>query len=192
MAITSLASGSLANIIAHYTPFLIFASVMMSIGSGLLTTLQTSTTTSAWIGYQILFGMGAGSGLHQTTLAIQSAFQKSRDIVSGTVIMIFMQTLGAAVAIGMAQSVFENKLINDIQAAGLKDVSVQVVLHTGAADIRKVLTGQNLETVLTLYTRAFAHAFYVSVGLAVVSVIGPLLMHWKPVRGRRGPILSWW
>ncbi|PCG91424.1 Major facilitator superfamily domain, general substrate transporter [Penicillium occitanis (nom. inval.)] len=113
MAVTSLASGSLTDIVRYYTPFLIFASVMMSIGSGLLTTLRANTTTSAWIGYQIIFGIGAGSGIHQTMLAMQSSCQKSRDIAAGTAIMIFAKILGAAVAVGMAQSVFANKLKGD-------------------------------------------------------------------------------
>lgn len=192
MAVTSLASGSLMDIVKHYTPFLIFASVMMSIGSGLLTTLQANTPTSAWIGYQILFGAGAGSGLHQTMMAIQSSFQKSRDIAAGTAMMIFAQILGAAVAVGMAQSVFGNKLVNGIQAAELKGVSVHVLLHTGATDIRKVLSGESLESVLRLYTHAIDQAFYVSVGLAAVSVIGGLAMEWNCVRGRRGLLAFFW
>lgn len=187
MAVTSLVSGSLMDIVRYYTPFLIFASVMMSIGSGLLTTLQANTPTSTWIGYQILFGVGAGSGIHQTMTAIQSSFQKSRDIAAGTAMMIFAQILGAAVAVGMAQSVFGNNLVNGIHAAELKDISVRFVLHTGATDIRKVLTGKDLESVLRLYTHAIDQAFYVSVGLAAVSIIGVLVMEWNRVRGRRCP-----
>uniref|UniRef100_A0A093V9J0 Putative HC-toxin efflux carrier TOXA n=1 Tax=Talaromyces marneffei PM1 TaxID=1077442 RepID=A0A093V9J0_TALMA len=189
MAIASLASSHLVNIIGYCTPFLILASVMMSTGSGLLTTIQESTTLSAWVGYQILFGIGAGSGIHQTTLAILSSFQKSRHIAHGTAMMIFAQTLGAACAIGVAQSVFENKLINSIKAAELDGVRVQAVLHTGATVIRNVLSGDNLETVLMLYTRAIDQGFYVSVGLAAVSVIGALVMEWNPVQGRRALVV---
>lgn len=173
------------NMIGYYTPCLISASVMMSIGSGLLTTLQATSTTSAWIGYQILFGIGAGSGLHQTHFAIQSLFRKSRDIATVTAMMGFAQILGAAVAVGMAQSVFGNKLVNRIQAAGLKDVSVRFVLHTGATEIRTVLPRESLETVLMLYTRAIDQAFHVAVALAAASAIGALIMEWKPVRRRR-------
>lgn len=186
MALTSLASGSLMNIVGYYTPFLIFASVMMSIGSGLLTTLQANTTTSAWIGYQILLGIGAGSGLHQIHFAIQSSFRRSRDSDTVTAIMIFAQILGATVAVGMAQSVFENEIFNGIRAAGLEGVSVRSMLQTGATDIKNVLSGDSLQTVVRSYTHAIDRAFYVSVGLAAVSVIGALAMEWNHARGRRG------
>jgi hypothetical protein len=189
MVITSLASGRLVNMIGYYTPFLLIASIMMSIGSGLLTTLKGSTTTSAWIGYQILFGFGAGSGIHQTLLALQSSFHKPRDIVTGTAIITFAQTLGAAVAIGMAQSAFENKLVGGIGVAGIEDISAQFLLHTGATNLRTVLTTENLDTVLRLYTHAVDQAFCVSVGLATVSVLGALAMEWRPVRGSKAPIV---
>lgn len=188
MAVTSLAPGSLMDIVRYYTPFLIFASAMMSIGSGLLTTLQANATTSTWIGYQIIFGIGAGSGIYQTMLAMQSSFQKSRDIAAGTAMMIFAQILGAAVAVGIAQSVFANKLVNGNEVAELQGVNGHVLLHTGATDIRKMLSGESLESVLRLYTHAIDQAFYVSVGLAAVSVIGALAMEWNRVRGRRGPL----
>lgn len=188
IAATSLASGILVNIIEYYTPFLIFASVTMSIGSGLLTTLQATTATSAWIGYQIIFGIGAGSGMHQTLFAIQSSFYRSRDIASCAALMIFAQILGAAVAVGMSQSVLENKLVNCILAAGINGGSVPSMLHTGATDIRNVLSGENLRTVLGCYTHAIDQAFNVSVGLAAASIIGALVMEWNRVRGRRGPL----
>lgn len=101
----------------------------------------------------------------------------------------FAQTLGAAVAIGMGQSVFENSLVNGIQAARLGDVSVQRVLHTGAMDLRKMFDGNDLDTVLRLYTHAIDQAFYVSVGFTTVSILGVLAIEWSSVRGRRAPVV---
>lgn len=188
MAAASLASCSLVNIVEYYTPFLIFASVMMSIGSGLLTSLRATTATSAWIGYQIIFGIGAGCGMHQTLFAIQPSFQRSRDIANCVALMIFAQILGATVAVGISQSVFENKLVDGILAAGLNGVSVRLVLHTGATNINNVLSGENIRTVLEWYNDAIDQAFKVSVGFAAASIAGALVMEWNRSRGIRVPL----
>ncbi|EED13244.1 efflux pump antibiotic resistance protein, putative [Talaromyces stipitatus ATCC 10500] len=187
-AITSMAIDSLVKLVRYYTPFLVFACVMMSIGGGLLTTLHESIPTSAWIGYQILFGLGAGSGIQQTLLHIRSSFQKPRDIAIATSLIIFAQTLGAAFAIGISQCVFENKLSNGIQAESLGAVGVQRLLHTGATELRKVLNGEDLDTVLRLYTNALDQVFYVSLGFAAVSILGTLMMECCS-RGKRAPVV---
>lgn len=185
IAVTSIASGSLVNYIGHYMPFLLFATLMMSIGGGLLTTINQSTKSSAWIGYEIIFGIGAGCGLQQTMIAIQASFQRPRDVETGANFMIFAQTLGGAIAISIAQCVFENKLINSVETAKLTNIDAQLVLHTGITSVRTVLSHEgNLEAVLSFYNRAFDDVFCVAAGLAAASILGVLAMEWRSIRGK--------
>jgi MFS family permease len=184
MAITSVVSGNIINLIGYYTPFILFASVTMSIGGGLLTTLNEDTSTAAWIGYQILFGIGAGCGMQQSMIAVQASFKRSRDIATGVTLMTFAQMLGGAVAISIAQSVFENKLSSSIQAADIPNADIKRILHTGATDLRSFLTGDDLTTVLRSYSVAIDGAFYVAMALAAVSILGGLAMEWHSVKGK--------
>ena len=67
LVIISLVGGALITIFGYYTPFIIASSILMCIGSGMLTTLETDTGHAKWIGYQALFGFGVGFGMVRTT-----------------------------------------------------------------------------------------------------------------------------
>jgi hypothetical protein len=46
----------------YYLPWILASSVLSLIGSVLMSTLTPDTSTSAWISYQIIAGMGRGCG----------------------------------------------------------------------------------------------------------------------------------
>ena len=47
----------------YYLPFGVTSSILGAVGSGLLTTLNPSTTTGEWIGYQIIAGVNRGMSM---------------------------------------------------------------------------------------------------------------------------------
>ena len=56
--LTSLVSAGLVNTFGFWNPFLVFGTMMTSIGGGLLTTIHPSISEGHLIGYQILGGIG--------------------------------------------------------------------------------------------------------------------------------------
>ena len=56
--LTSIIGGAIVMKVGWYNPFYIFGVAILSIGSGLLTTLSPTTDMGKWIGYQILTGSG--------------------------------------------------------------------------------------------------------------------------------------
>ena len=54
MVVASIAGGLATHKVGYYTPFAIVGSCLMSVGAGLLATLQVDTGEGKWIGYQIL------------------------------------------------------------------------------------------------------------------------------------------
>ena len=49
--------------LGYYNPWLFMGSAVMSIGGGVLTLLQVDSGISKWIGYQVIFGSGAGASM---------------------------------------------------------------------------------------------------------------------------------
>jgi MFS family permease len=47
--------------LGYYLPFAIAGTVLVTIGTGLISTLTSTSTTGAWVGYQIISGIGRGS-----------------------------------------------------------------------------------------------------------------------------------
>src|SRR3981081_3402891 len=83
LVFVSVLSGGLVTVLGYYTPFMLLASVFMSIGAGLLATFKVDTGHPMWIGYQVIFGVGVGCGMQQTLIAVQTALPLA-DVPIGT------------------------------------------------------------------------------------------------------------
>jgi len=56
----SVASGILVTKLGYYVPFMIGGAALISVSSGLLSTLGVTTSPGIWIGFQIMSGAGLG------------------------------------------------------------------------------------------------------------------------------------
>lgn len=128
--LAALFAGALITALGYYTPFVLLSSVLVAIGTGLLTTWKVSTGHAQWIGYQAIFGLGSGLGMNQPLMAAQTVL-KLDDVSVGTASVIFPQTLCGAVFIAAGQSVFENRLLQGLKAA-VPQLDPAVVLNSGA------------------------------------------------------------
>jgi hypothetical protein len=176
----SIITGGLVTVIGYYTPFMIASSVAMSIGCGLITTFMPSTGHSAWIGYQALSGLGVGLGMQLPLIAVQTVLPLDQ-VPTGTAVVVFTQTLGGAICVTIAQTVFQNKLIAEI-AEFVPGLDPAIVLNTGATSIHTVIDKQDLPGVILAYNKAVTQVFLVSVVTAALSILGSAAMEWKTVK----------
>jgi hypothetical protein len=56
-------------------PVILFAQLVCAIGSGLLVTLKTDTSTAKWATYLVLTGLGLGLGVNVPHIAIQAVME---------------------------------------------------------------------------------------------------------------------
>lgn len=182
LVIVSMGAGALVTVIGYYTPFMLLSSVLMSIGAGLLSTLEVDSGSPKWIGYQALFGAGVGFGMQQTLIAVQTALP-AKDIPIAVACQMFFQTLGGALFISVAQNVFTNQLIKNL-AAVVPDLDASIVRMTGATELKTVIEQRFLPGVLTAYNLTLTQVFYVSVATATVSIGGAAFVEWKSMKGK--------
>lgn len=183
VVVLGILAGGLVTACGYYTPFMIVSSIVMTIGAGLLSTLETDSGHPKWIGYQVLFGVGLGIGMQQPMIVTQTAL-KAEDIPSGTAIVMFSQTLGGAVFVSVAQNVFQNQLLHNIQMYAPGADAARLV-SAGATMLRSVAHGPLLHQVLIAYNRAVTETFYVAVGMGALSLIGPIFIEWLSVKGKK-------
>lgn len=97
----------------------------------------------------------------------------------------FFQTLGGALFIAVAQSVFQNRLIGGIVEFA-PDVNPKAIVGAGATETRNILSqlGQlnQLENVIKAYMSGLRNTFRVSLALAVVAFVATLFLEWKSVK----------
>jgi MFS family permease len=183
LVITSIASGIIITLLGYYTPFMILSSVLMAIGAGLLSTWKVGTGHAMWIGYQALYGFGVGFGMQQPLIAAQTVCSLD-DVPTATAITNFCLTLGGALFISVAQNIFTNRLLTNL-ASGVPSLDPKIVLSIGATSLRTSVGEGNYDAVLFAYNDALDQAFYVSLAMACLSIIGALGMEWKSVKGKK-------
>ncbi|KAB8209101.1 major facilitator superfamily domain-containing protein [Aspergillus parasiticus] len=178
--IFSLLGGTFTSIIGYYMPFAYLTVILMSIGSGLLSTLQVDSGHAQWIGYQFLVGAGVGSGL-QTAFAAPQCVLALEDIPIGTAVVIFTENLSAAVFVSVAQNVFSNQLRTNL-ATYVPEADASTILSGGATDIKNLVPQELYQAVLFAYNKALDQTFYVGVALSCCAVLGVLGMQWVSVK----------
>ena len=125
--------------IGYYMPFGIASGGFAAIGSGLLTTLTPTTSTSKWIGYEILQGVGGGFGIQIPIIAVQNLATKE-ELSIATALAVFSQQFGGAIFLSLAQVIFGTSLRNNL-AIYAPNTNVDAVIAAGATARRGARSG---------------------------------------------------
>lgn len=182
-AIFSFLGGSLTTAIGYYTQFVYLTVIFMSIGTGLLSTLQVNSGHAEWIGYQVIFGAGVGLGLQAAFTAAQTALALA-DVPIGTAIVMFSENLGAAIMVSVAENVFTNQLTKNLEQY-VPSIDPQTVINGGATQLRNEAPPEYYDAVLSAYNLSLMQTFYVGVALSCCGVLGAVWVQWLSLRARR-------
>lgn len=177
--VMSIIIGGMVTKLGYYTPFMIAATVLMSIGAGLLSTFTPKISRARWVGYQILYAVGYGMGSRQPLVAVQAVLD-GQDLATGTAVIIFFQTMGGAVFVSIGESVFEAQLLSSL-AESVPSIDPQMILSVGATDLKHIIPANILPDVLSAYNNALTKAFLVGTAMAAASILGSTLMPWKNI-----------
>ena len=70
-----------------FNPFLILGGILSTVATGLMMTLNSHSSSSAWIGYQALAGIGLGLCFNVYIIIIQNIV-KPEDVATATAMML--------------------------------------------------------------------------------------------------------
>ncbi|KAI8169904.1 Efflux pump aflT [Colletotrichum sp. SAR 10_70] len=178
MVVASLMTGGLIRRTGYYTPFLIVGVCFMSVGAGLLNTLQLDTPSAKWIGYQILYGFGTGCASQVPNIAAQTVLPK-KDVPIGTSLMFFSQLLGGAIFISVGQNVLNNQLLERLSS--VPGFNSALIESSGATSLTD-LPASVKQTVLVGYNESLRVVFRLGLILTCLSILGALAMEWRSVK----------
>ncbi|KAJ7472597.1 ABC transporter [Mycena latifolia] len=171
VVLTVISSGQLVGKFGYYWPFLVGAPVFLAVGSGLLYTLNTSTSSSKIIGFQILAGIGTGMGMQNSLLAIQVEFKDApRLLGQATSMGSFAQFFGGTIGLGVAEPVFSSMLGKNLLKYA-PDAPAEIVKQSPTA-IYTALPAAMIPGVVKSYTESLKIVFVLGVpvaGLALLS-----------------------
>jgi hypothetical protein len=184
LSVAAISSGFILSAVGYYTPLMLLGSAMMAIGFGFLTTFQLSTTHAAWIGWQVMLGVGTGLSFPQPWSAIQTTLAE-KDVPLGLAGVGFAISLAAAVSISICQNVFTNLLRRDLQAGAIPGVDAGHVIQQGATGFLQDVADNEKSSVLVVYNSAVTSCFWLPVAAACVAFVAALGMKWNSVKEKK-------
>ncbi|KAH7028041.1 major facilitator superfamily domain-containing protein [Microdochium trichocladiopsis] len=182
VTVGSIFGGALTTVWGQYAPLMVAGAALSSVGFGLITTFSPDTESGRWIGYQALAGFGLGLGTQQPIVAVQNVLALI-DVPTGTTLLVFVQTISGAIFNSVAQSVFTNKLQQNIieYTPGLNPA---IVLGTGATAVQSSIPAEYLDGVRLAYNNALNRVMLIPAVIAAVSVIFGFTIEWRSVKGK--------
>lgn len=178
-----MASGFLITMFGYYNHIILVEMALVAIGAGLITTFNLSTPMSQWFGYQVICGLGIGVGFQAGVLVVQNVVPL--DLVpQGTACVQFFQQLGGAVFIAVAQTLFQNGVIDGL-AKDAPGLNPAVIINTGANLVPQTLASMGMadltEKVLSAYMEGLRSTFYLAVGAACAAFFVAFGLEWKKI-----------
>ena len=168
IAIFTVCSGVSISITGHYSSLMVIGSIISTIGAGLVYTLNIGSSSGAWIGYQVLAGIGSGLSFQIPIIVVQGVADPA-DISSLSSIILFFQTITGAVFISIAQALFSNKLLQEV-AAHVEGIDPATVVATGATEL-KAAFGPQLPAIRRAYMAGLKDAYILAIALGAVGCV---------------------
>lgn len=131
-------------------PFVIASTIMLAVGTGLLTTFHPNMPDGKWIGYQILLGLGIGFGFQMPNLAVQCTLTLE-DVPTGVALAFTAQFLGGSVILAAAQNVFEKRLRGNIASLDTPGFDTTIAIDAGISRLHQVVPPEYLQPVVLAY-----------------------------------------
>ncbi|KAF1979065.1 MFS general substrate transporter [Bimuria novae-zelandiae CBS 107.79] len=179
--VMSALSGGITQAIGYYNPAIFFGVILATTGAGLLTTFDSTTTSSRqWIGYQLVYGLGAGAGVPSPMLVIQTVLSTA-NVPIGVSLVNLTQMLWSSVVVAIAQSVFVNELEKAVKAAP-PNFDVSLLIKSGAADLGNTYTVEHLEKAIPAYSKAISRTFYIATALSCAALFLAAPVRWKSMK----------
>ena len=155
-----------------------FCMSLLVLGSALLCTLQLNTPTWATYVYMIPEGLGYGSLLTITLVAMISAVDHKDQAVITAASYAFRST-GSTIGITIASAVFQNILTLQLQNAyGDQHNSTKIIkkIRNDLGELNHLPKGWDRQQILEFYMEALRAAFIAGLGLATLAGVTSLFM----------------
>lgn len=205
ITISTILSGAYVSATGRYQPMLLGGAAVAVIGAGLLYMLDVGSSTGAWIGYQIVAGLGWGTAFQIPMIAVQGSV-KPEDLASATgmllckqislplptdpcfwccseltAFLIVFQSIGGAYLVSGAQAAFVNTMVNHVRQ-NAPSVDLGTLVLTGATEIRRVFPADQQPLVIAGYMDGLKVVFALCIACTGVAFLIGMLTRWTKLK----------
>ncbi|GAB7322831.1 hypothetical protein MBLNU13_g05398t2 [Cladosporium sp. NU13] len=147
---------------------------IVNVGLGLFSTLDESSSTSEWVSYQVLIGIGTGMILNTLLPAFQAS-QPERDQAAATASWAFIRSFGCIWGVTIPAAIFNNRLQTSLDR--ISDPNIRAELASGQAygrATREYISQFQNPTRLQIiqsFVRALEYTWWISVAFSGVAFL---------------------
>ncbi|RWA05277.1 hypothetical protein EKO27_g9821 [Xylaria grammica] len=178
--VTGIACGFLVNRLGFIPPFGAVAGALISVATGLFSTLHPDTSTARRIGYEIIMGVGLGCGVQMALVNTQNSVSP-QQISIATALIFWAQSLGPTIFLPLYNTIFRASLTSEL-AKQAPQVDAQAVVDAGVTAFRRVVEPRYLPNVLKAYSDSIGRIFYLATSAGALAVFVVWGMGWKDIR----------
>ncbi|KAL8798266.1 MAG: hypothetical protein Q9182_006812 [Xanthomendoza sp. 2 TL-2023] len=153
---TAFATGVLITTFGYYVPLMWLGAALLTVGCGLIQTLDVQSPEAHWFDYQVLTGIGFGMAFQIPYTAAQVVLP-AEDLAKGNALIVFFQALGGALAISIGQNVLSSSLHREL--ARVPQVDPNQVITEGATRMVSSVPLELRDTVRAAYSVALSHTY---------------------------------
>ncbi|KAJ3995103.1 MFS general substrate transporter [Lentinula boryana] len=160
--------GMYVNRTGYYYYLLWIGATFYTVGSGLLSTLNVNSSTAQWLSFEIITGLGRGSG--QIPFVAVQVVLTAEEVPIGSSLVMLSTSLGGAVALSISQSIFNNDLQREVSKYA-PTIDPDTVLNAGATQFSGIVPADALGGVLKAYSKAIDTVLIPPIAFAGLSLI---------------------
>ncbi|KAL4965415.1 MDR family MFS transporter [Aspergillus stella-maris] len=166
-------AGILITVTGHYRAFHFAGFGLMTIACGLFTLLDEASSTGTWVGFQILFGVGAGFIFTSCLPAILAALPES-EVATATATWTFLRSFGSIWGTAIPSAVFNSRVNSMLDTVPAEYrgwlVNGGAYEHATKDFLRMYRDSPDWPAVLNLYLDSLKLVWYVSIAFAGIGV----------------------
>ena len=148
-------------------PWVFVCATLMSIGSGVMTTLRTDTGFPSWMICQVIFAFGLGIGTKLADVMIQDC--AAGDYLSDNSLLLFGQSFGGAIFVCFSQAFITEHLASAVPS--IFSIDKESVFAAGATGIVQAIPTGKLASFLVVYNDALVRAMYVILLTSLATIL---------------------
>lgn len=165
-SLMSSVSGMVLTRMGSYRPVMWFGWISMTLGWGLMTMLDTTTTIAAQEIYPLITSLGVGCLFQSPLIAIQAAMP-IKDMATSTGTFMFLRTLGSTVGMAMGEAVISSVLQQKMQ--GIQGLTIDTSATALNGNIKRISSISDpivRHEVMHAYSRSISTIWIVSTPLS--------------------------
>lgn len=181
IAPAALFAGFGVHVLQKYRPIIIMGWVFSVAGFGTLSLLEANTTTSRWVGYQILPAIGLGMLFSTTVFAVLAPLPVERT-ASAIAFLSFCRAFAQTWGITIASTTLQNALKRNLPEAFVAMFPDGVEIAYAAIPIVKGLEEPLRGQVREAFAQSMQEVWRVMIGIAGAGLISTVLLQEVPMR----------